>query len=140
MYTRKIDPSESPEKNEIKPWQKKEWCIPPEANAEFVCRMEDTLDVYKRPYDPTHPVVCMDESSKQQTKEVRTPIPMEPGKAERFDTEYERNGVSHLFLFFEPLSGWRNVKVTNHRTATDRAYQIRDLVDLYYRDAEKSHY
>ena len=59
--------------NEIKPWQKKEWCIPPEENAEFVCSMENVLEVYKKPYDEAHPVVCMDESSKQQIKEVRQP-------------------------------------------------------------------
>ncbi len=65
--------------------------------------MEDTLAVYKQPYDPAHPMVCMDESSKQQIKEVRNPIKAEPGKPERYDTEYERNGVSNLFMFFEPL-------------------------------------
>ena len=99
--------------------------------------MEDTLDVYKRPYDPLNPVICMDESSKQHIKEVRDPIAAKPGKETRFDTEYERNGVSNLFMFFEPLSSWRNVEVTNRRTAIDWAYQIRDLVDIYYKDAEK---
>ena len=62
--------------------------------------MEDTLEVYKRPYDLTHPLVCMDESNKQQVKEVRQPIEAKNGKAERYDTEYERNGVSNLFMFF----------------------------------------
>ncbi len=62
-------------KNELKPWLKKEWCIPPKANAEFVCKMEDVLDVYKRPYDANYPVVCMDELSKQQIKEIQTPLP-----------------------------------------------------------------
>jgi hypothetical protein len=124
-------------KNEIKPWQRTEWCIPPEANAEFVCHMEDVLEVYKRQKDPTHPVVCMDESSKQQVKEICQPIPAEASKTERYDYEYERNGVSNLFIFFEPLTGWRHVDVTNRRTAIDWAYQIRDLVDIYYPEAER---
>lgn len=99
--------------------------------------MEDTLEVYKRPYDPAYPVVCMDESSKQQTKEVRSPIVAEPGKERKYDTEYERNGVSNLFMFFEPLVGYRSVVVTEHRTAVDWAYQIRDLVDERYSQAER---
>lgn len=99
--------------------------------------MEDTLDVYKKPYDPSYPVVCMDESSKQLTKEVRPPIKVKEGRVERYDTEYERNGVSNLFIFFEPLVGWRNVIVTNRRTAIDWANQIQDLVDIHYPEAEK---
>lgn len=99
--------------------------------------MEDTLEVYKRQYDPAHPVVCMDETSKQHTKEMCKPIPAEPGKPERYDAEYERNGVSNLFIFFEPLAGWRKIEVTSNRTAVDWAYQVRDLVDVHYSDAEK---
>ena len=67
--------------------------------------MEDTLDVYKRPYDETHPLICMDESSKQHIKDTRQPIPATPGTVARYDTEYERNGVSNMFMFFEPLEG-----------------------------------
>ena len=99
--------------------------------------MEDTLDVYKKPSDSSHPVVCMDESSKQQTKEVRQAIKTKQGRVERYDTEYERNGVSNLFIFFEPLVGWRNVVVTNQRTAIDWADQIQALVDHHYPEAEK---
>lgn len=123
--------------NHLKPWQTQEWCIPPEANAEFVCAMEDVLDVYQRPYDPRHPQVCMDESSKQQVKEVREPLPAKPGQGQRYDTEYERNGVSNLFLFFEPLTGWRHLSVTDQRTAVDWAHQVRDLVDVHYPEAER---
>ena len=65
--------------------------------------MEDVLDVYTRPYDPLHPSVCFDESNKQLVAETREPLPAEPGKPERYDYEYERNGVSNLFMFFEPL-------------------------------------
>lgn len=116
---------------------KKEWCIAPLENADFVCAMEDVLDIYKRPYDPENPQVCMDESSKQQTLEIRVPLPVEPGKPERFDTEYERNGVSNVFMFFEPLAGKRIVNVTDHRTAIDWAYQIRELVDVHYPNAKQ---
>ena len=97
--------------------------------------MEDVLEVYKKPYDSKRPVVCMDESSKQLIKEVRQPLSAQPGEPERYDTEYERNGVSNLFIFFDPLAGWRHVDVTNQRTAIDWAYQIRDWVEVYYPDA-----
>ena len=76
----------------------------------------DVLDVYKRSYDETHPLICMDESSKQHIKETRQPIPAKPGTVEKYDTEYERNGVSNMFMFFEPLEGKRHVVVTDQRT------------------------
>lgn len=79
------------------------WCIPAAANAAFVCAMEDILEVYKRPYDANNPLVCMDETTKQLTKEIRREIPAEPGKPARFDCEYECNGVSNLFMFYEPF-------------------------------------
>lgn len=116
---------------------KTEWCIPPKANAAFVCNMEDVLDVYKRPYDEKKPVVCMDETNKQQLKEVRAPIPIEPGKPERFDTEYERNGTSNIFISFEPLKGKRRLKVTDNRKRTDWANFIKEIVDIDYPHAEK---
>lgn len=99
--------------------------------------MEDTLDVYKRPYDETHPLICMDESSKQHIKDTRQPIPATPGTVARYDTEYERNGVSNVFMFFEPLQGKRHIEVTDQRTAVDWAHQIRDLVDVHYPHAER---
>lgn len=99
--------------------------------------MEDVLEVYKRPFDPNQPLVCMDESSKQHIKEVRTPIPPQAGQPERFDTEYERNGVSNLFMFFEPLTGQRHAVVTDSRTAVDWAHQIRHLLDVHHPDAHK---
>ena len=99
--------------------------------------MEDVLDVYCRPLDPTYPQVCFDESSKQQVKEVRTPLPVVPGAPARYDTEDERNGVSNLFMFFAPLLNWRHVKVTDHRTAIDWAHGMRDLVDVHFPDAER---
>ena len=74
-------------KNDLKPWQKKQWVIPPTANAEFVCAMEDVLEVYTHPYDPQRPVVCLDEASKQLVAETRVPIPAAPGKLTRIDYE-----------------------------------------------------
>jgi len=99
--------------------------------------MEEVLEVYKRPYDEAHPLICMDESSKQHVKEVRDPISVKPGSPARHDSEYERNGVSNVFMFFEPLAGKRYVEVTDRRTAIDWAEQIRDLVDVRYPDAKR---
>lgn len=99
--------------------------------------MENVLEVYKRPYDPKYPVACLDETSKQLLIEVRDPIPLEPGKPERFDTEYERNGVCNLFMIFEPLTGWRSTEVTDRRTAVDWAHQVKNLVDGRFKDAIK---
>src|SRR3954452_11165205 len=108
------------------------WCIPPEANAEFAWRMEDVLAVYKLPYDPRHPVVCMDESSKQLIAEVRSPLTAGRGRARRVDSEYERKGVCTLFLFFEPLRGWRHVWVTEQRRKVEWAWCVRQLLETYY--------
>ena len=99
--------------------------------------MEEVLDIYKRPYDPKHPVVCMDESSKQLTKEVREPLPMQAGEVLKYDTEYERNGTSSIFMAFEPLQGLRFTEVTEQRTRKDWAKFIKDLVDIQYVGAEK---
>lgn len=99
--------------------------------------MEDVLDIYKKPYDEKRPVICVDESNKQLIKETRAPIPAEPGKPERFDTEYERNGTSNIFLACEPLKGKRQIKITDHRKKTDFAEFIKELVDVHYPQAEK---
>jgi len=99
--------------------------------------MEDVLDVYTRPFDPKRPLVCFDESNKQQTIELQVPLPLEEGQPQRYDTEYERNGVSNLFMFFAPLLNWRHVKVTNQRTAIDWAQCMQDLVDIHFPDADK---
>ena len=111
--------------------------IPPAANAAFVAAMEDVLEVYTRPYDPARPLVCLDETSKQLTKETRIPIPMRPGQSARSDYEYERNGVASLFMLFAPLVGWRHVAVRDQRTAIDYAHVLRDLADVHFPDAEK---
>ena len=99
--------------------------------------MEDVLDVYERPYDARVPVVCMDETSKQLIGETRTPVPMQPGQAQRYDYEYVRNGVANLFLFVEPLRGWRHIEVTERRTREDWARTMRWLLDEVYPEAER---
>jgi hypothetical protein len=99
--------------------------------------MEDVLDVYQRPHTPTQPLVCMDESSKQHLIEIRQPLPAEPGKPVRYDHEYERNGVSNLFMLFAPLEGWRHVDVTERRTKVDWAHCIRDLLTIHFPAADK---
>jgi hypothetical protein len=99
--------------------------------------MEDVLDVYKRPYDPRRPNVCLDETSKQLIGETRTPVPGYPGQPARYDYEYKRNGVANLFMIFEPLVGKRHVKVTQRRTKIDWAYCVREMVDQIYPDAEQ---
>ncbi len=99
--------------------------------------MEDVLDVYVRPYDPRVPQVCMDELSKQLVGETRVPVPAASGRPARVDYEYERHGTSNLFLFVEPLRGWRQVMVTERRTKQDWAHAIQALVDVHYPDAER---
>jgi DDE superfamily endonuclease len=111
--------------------------IPPQANAEFVCAMEDVLEVYTRPYDPQRPQVCLDEASKQLGAETREPIPATPGQPTRVDYEYERKGTANLFRVFEPLAGQRRVQGTERRTAVEFAHLIQELVDEQYPHAEK---
>jgi hypothetical protein len=115
----------------------KRWCIPPRANAEFVWRMEDVLATYKLPYDAQFPTVCMDESSKQLVGEVRVAQEAGPGRVRRIDYEYERKGTCNLFLFFEPLRGWRHVWVTEHRRKVEWAWCVRQLLEEYYPTATK---
>lgn len=111
--------------------------IPPEQDAEFVAAMEDVLEIYQRPYDPDYPVVCMDEQPVQLTQETRTPLPMEPGKPQRFDYEYERNGTACIFMFHEPKAGKRSVCAETQRTMIDWAHQIKRLLDEDYPAAKK---
>jgi hypothetical protein len=111
--------------------------IPPQESAEFVYRMEDVLALYHEPYDPLYPVVCFDETSKQLIQETRLPLPAQPGQVQRYDYEYERNGVRNLFLFFEPLAGQRHLKVTERRTKKDWAECMKYLVDVLHPDAAK---
>ena len=99
--------------------------------------MEDTLEVYKRPYDPRFPQICMDEGSKQLLAETRAPIPMKKGKPKREDNEYEREGTCSIFVACEPLAGKRYLKVTERRTKKDWAEFMQEVIDVEYQDAEK---
>ncbi|WP_243147252.1 IS630 family transposase [Scytonema sp. UIC 10036] len=122
-------------KNEIKPWLKEQWCIP-KVDAEYVLRMENLLDLYSQPYDPKRPVVCFDERPYQLLEDVREPLPTQPKQPERYDYEYQRNGNVNLFACFQPLIGWRHIEVTEQRTKADFALQMKNLVDIYFPDAE----
>ena len=106
-------------------------------SPEFVACMEDVLDLYEEAYDPKRPLVCFDETSKQLVKEKRSPIPPKKGRHERFDYEYKRNGTRNLFMFCEPLAGWRHLEVTERRTMEEFAHQMKWLVDVAYPEAEK---
>ena len=99
--------------------------------------MERVLDVYTRPHDPAHPVVCMDETTKQCVKETRVPQPVAPGHPARYDAEYERNGVAHLLLYYAPLENWRRVDVKEDHVATTWAGGVRRLVEEDFPDAER---
>ena len=99
--------------------------------------MEDVLEVYQRTYADDEVLVCMDETSKQHIKETRTPLPTRPGEPEKYDFEYERNGVSNLFMLSAPLEGWRHVKVTDHHTKVDWAHVIKELVDEHFPEKKK---
>jgi hypothetical protein len=114
------------------------WCIPPEQDAAFVCQMEHVLEVYKRPYDPRRPVVCMDEQPKQLIAEVSPALPVSPGRPARLDYEYVREGVCVVWMFVEPLGGWRGVRVTGTKKGVDWAQQVQALVDdPRYAEAER---
>jgi hypothetical protein len=98
--------------------------------------MEDVLDLYSEPYDAQRPQVCFDESPVQLVSEVRQPLPTRPGQPARYDYEYRREGTANLFLFVQPLRGWRQVNVTARRTASDFAQQLQELVDVHCPQAE----
>lgn len=113
------------------------WCIPPKQDAAFVCAMEHLLEVYKRPIDPDYPVVCMDETSVQCVKEVRPVIAARPGQLERYDVEYERNGVAHLIQFYAPFIGWRRIQIADNHKALEWAQGVRTLVEQDFADAKR---
>jgi transposase len=120
---------------DLKPWQSKMWCIP-EVDAEYVARMEDVLELYAEPHDPKRPVVCFDGTPVQLIGETRVPIPAAPGRPQRMDYEYRRNGTANLFVLLHPKGGWRHVAVTEHRTKLDFTEQMRALVDEHFPQAD----
>jgi transposase len=99
--------------------------------------MEDLLDLYAEPYDPKRPVVCFDERPTQLVRETRQPLPAQPGRPQRFDYEYQRNGTANLFIVFQPLAGWRHIEVSERRTKLDFAGQMQALVDEHFPQAER---
>ena len=113
------------------------WVIPPQANAEFVASMEEVLETYAQPYDKRRPVVCMDEQPVQLLKETRVPVAATKAHPRRVDYEYERAGTASIFMFCEPLSGWREVHVEKQRTKVDWARQVAELLQTRYARAEK---
>jgi hypothetical protein len=113
------------------------WVIPPEASSEFVANMENVLATYAQPYDERFPVVCMDEQPVQLTKETRTPIKATKQHPKRVDYEYERAGTASLFMFTEPLVGWRGVEIRPQRTKVDWALEMGNLLRTRYAAAEK---
>lgn len=121
----------------MKPHLNEQWVIPPEQNARFVAKMEDVLSVYRRPYDPARPVVCMDEMSRQLLKHVHQPTGMKRGVPRRHDYHYKRNGTVNLFTFFEPLASYRVVFTRGRRTKIDWAECVREVLEKHYPDAER---
>ena len=113
------------------------WVIPPEADAEFAAHMEDVLEVYSRAYDPKVPVVCMDEQPVQLVEEVKVPIAATREHPKRVDYEYKRAGVANVFLFAEPLAGWREIAVRSRKTKADWAWEMGRLMEGRYADCEK---
>jgi hypothetical protein len=113
------------------------WVIPPEADTEFIAAMEEILDTYEEPYNAECPVLCMDEQPVQLHKETRKPIPATKRHARRVDYEYERCGTACIFMFTEPLSGWREATARPHRTKVDWALEMARLLDTRYQKARK---
>jgi len=135
--------------NEVKPHLSKYWCVPKENDAHFVAHMEDVLGIYQREYNPKIPVICMDEKPIQLLDEVYARITAKPlrtdpdtglvkhGELEKIDFQYERCGVASIFIFTEPLAGWRYVKALSRRTKGDFAMMIKEIGDTFYPDAER---
>jgi hypothetical protein len=135
--------------NQVKPHLSKYWCIPKENDVAFVTNMEDVLGIYQKPYDAHHPVICMDEKPVQLLDEIRnrvgakplrtdpdTALP-KPGEVEKIDSEYIRCGTASIFMFTEPLGGWRHVTALKSRTKGDFALMMREIYEKYYPDVER---
>ena len=123
------------DENELKPWQRKMWCIP-QFDLEYVARMEDVLDLYAQPPDPKRPVVCFDETPRQLIGETREPVAAKPGHVQRYDYEYKRNGTTNVFVLIDRHRSWRHADVTDRHTNDDFADQMRKLADDHYPDAD----
>ena len=126
-----------PKKNGMTRRKIEYWVIPPQSDAEFVASMEQVLDLYQKPYDPDCPVVCMDEQPVQLVKETRAPMAATKNRPRRVDYEYERAGTASVFLFSEPLAGWRQATARARRTKVDWALEVAGLLEGRYADCEK---
>ena len=124
-------------KNDMTQRRLEYWVIPPQEDAEFVAHMEQVLDVYQKPYDPDCPVVCMDEQPVQLVKETRLPVAATKARPRRVDYEYERAGTASVFLFAEPLAGWRQATARARRTKADWAVEVAGLLEGRYAECEK---
>lgn len=124
-------------KNELRPHLRKQWVIPPEQNASFAAHMEDILEVYQQPFNPLIPMICTDEQPVQLIGEKRNPIKTGHGSPEKYDYEYRRNGTAEIFMFTEPLGGFRRVSVRENKKGTDWAAEIGNLPEKDYPYAEK---
>ncbi|MDR1820687.1 MAG: IS630 family transposase [Methanobrevibacter sp.] len=120
----------------MKPWTKRMWCIN-EIDEEYRNRMYDVLDLYEKEYDPFYPVICFDEKHKKLIEDVRERIPIKPGKPEKYDYEYKRNGTANIFVAVDFKGGKRDVTVTDRRTKKDFAHYMKHLVDDVFTDAHK---
>lgn len=98
--------------------------------------MEDVLDLYAEPLQPWRPVVCFDERPVQLLSDKREPVPLQPGRAKRYDYEYQREGTANLFVMGQPLAGWREVKATQQRKKVDFAQCMKELVEVHFPDAQ----
>ena len=112
------------------------WVIPPQADGEFVAHMEEVLETYALPYDSTHPVICMDEQPIQLLKDTRVPTAATKNHPRRVDYEYERAGTASIFMFCEPLAGYRQVTVREHRTKIDWAMEVEQLLRTRYANSK----
>src|SRR5438046_1207226 len=133
------DGPQGAKKNELQPWRKECWCVPERDHARFVAQMEDVLDLYTQAHPDDEPLICMDEASRQLLRDLADtlPIPMAPGRPRREDHHYERRGTQALFMFFDPVRGWRRVAATDSRTRVDWAEQVRVLLDVDYPKARR---
>jgi transposase len=135
--------------NEVKPHLSKYWCIPKENDSHFVAHMEDILGIYQRPYNTKIPVICMDEKPVQLLDEIIARVSAKPlrtdpdtglvkrGELEKVDYQYERCGTASIFVFCEPLAGWRYVTALERRTKSDFAMMIKFISDTFYPDVER---
>lgn len=124
--------------NQLKPWQKKMWCIG-QLNADFIAQMEEVLELYAQPANPKEPVINFDEAMKQMVSHTREPISAKPGQPERIDYEYRREAVANIFLMYDRHNGWRHAKATKTKKFEDFAWCMKELVDEHYPDADQIH-